>query len=100
MYRATHCEGAVPTRLHPSPEHVQVRWRHQEDWLNDYVMAVAIIGGNRRVAVHYVPLMLQESVRTWLKSPPKISVNSWLTARKFLSGTSPTTTSALAGHNS
>ena len=49
-----------------------------EDWLADYVTAVNIAGGNKRVAVRYVPLMLQGSARTWLNSLPKESVNSWL----------------------
>src|ERR1041385_616360 len=30
-----------------------------EDWLSDYLTAVRIAGGNRRVAVRYAPLMLQ-----------------------------------------
>ena len=49
-----------------------------EDWLADYVTAINIAGGNKRVAVRYVPLMLQGSARTWLNSLPKESVNSWL----------------------
>ena len=36
----------------------------QEEWLADYVTAVGIAGGNKRVVVHYVPLMLQGSSRT------------------------------------
>ena len=32
-----------------------------EDWLADYVTAFGIAGGNKRVAVRYVPLMLQGS---------------------------------------
>jgi hypothetical protein len=37
-----------------------------EDWLSDYVTAVDIAGGNKRTAVHYAPLMLIGSARTWL----------------------------------
>ena len=39
-----------------------------EDWLIDYSTAVSIANGNRRVAVKYVPLMLQGTARTWLNS--------------------------------
>jgi hypothetical protein len=35
-----------------------------EDWLSDYVTAVDIVGGNKRTAVHYTPLMLTGSSRT------------------------------------
>lgn len=48
------------------------------DWLADYVTAVAIAGGNRRVAVRYVPLMLLESTHIWLNSLPKASINTWI----------------------
>src|ERR1041384_3374258 len=48
-----------------------------EDWLFDYLTAVRIAGGNRRVAVRYAPLMLQGTARTWLNSLPKDSVNCW-----------------------
>src|SRR3954468_10424706 len=48
-----------------------------EDWLSDYLIAVPIAGGSRRVAVRYAPLMLHGSARTWLNSLPKDSVNCW-----------------------
>ena len=41
-------------------------------------MAVNIAGGNKRVAMRYVPLMLQGSARTWLNNLPPESINSWL----------------------
>ena len=44
----------------------------------DYSTAVDIAGGNKRVAVRYVPLMLQGSARTWLNSLPANSINAWL----------------------
>ena len=47
-----------------------------EDWLIDYSTAVRIASGNRRVAVKYVPLMLQGTTRTWLNSLKPYSVNS------------------------
>ena len=40
-----------------------------EDWLAHYDTVVNIVGGNKRVAVRYVPLMLQGLARTWLKQP-------------------------------
>jgi hypothetical protein len=43
-----------------------------EDWLSDYGTAVDIAGGNKRTAVHYVPLMLTGSARTWLNSLPTL----------------------------
>ncbi|MCY3297055.1 hypothetical protein ECD90_09085, partial [Acinetobacter pittii] len=49
-----------------------------EDWLIDYSSAVSIANGNRRVAVKYVPLMLQGMACTWLNSLKPHSVNSWL----------------------
>ena len=49
-----------------------------EDWLIDYSTAVSIANGNRRVAVKYVPLMLQGTARTWLNSLKPYSINSWL----------------------
>ena len=49
-----------------------------EDWLLDYSTAVRIANGNRRVAVKYVPLMLQGTARTWLNSLKPYSINSWL----------------------
>ena len=49
-----------------------------EDWLIDYSTAVSIANGNRRVAVKYVPLMLQGMARTWLNSLKPRSINSWL----------------------
>jgi hypothetical protein len=49
-----------------------------EDWLTDYATAVGIAGGNKRVAVRYVPLMLLGTARTWLNSLKANSINSWL----------------------
>jgi hypothetical protein len=48
-----------------------------EDWLSDYVIAIDIAGGNKRVAVRYTPLMLQGSARTWLNIMPALHINSW-----------------------
>jgi hypothetical protein len=48
-----------------------------EDWLSDYSISVNIVGGNKRVAVRYVPLMLTGSARTWLNSLPALQINSW-----------------------
>jgi hypothetical protein len=48
-----------------------------EDWLSDYVTAVDIAGGNKRIAVHYAPLMLTGSTWTWLNSLPALQINSW-----------------------
>ena len=44
----------------------------------DYSTAVSIANGNRRVAVKYVPLMLQGTTYTWLNNLKPYSVNSWL----------------------
>ena len=49
-----------------------------EDWLINYSTAVNIANNNKRVAVRYVPLMLQGSARTWLNSLKPRSINSWV----------------------
>ncbi|XP_020154640.1 uncharacterized protein [Aegilops tauschii subsp. strangulata] len=49
-----------------------------EDWLVDYSTAVSIANGNKRVAMKYVPLMLQGTARTWLNSLKPSSINSWV----------------------
>ena len=49
-----------------------------EDWLVDYSTAVNIANGNKRVAVKYVPLMLQGTARTWLNSLKPRNINSWV----------------------
>jgi hypothetical protein len=46
-------------------------------WLSDYGIAVDIAGGNKRLAVRYVPLMLQGSARTWLNSMSALRINLW-----------------------
>src|SRR3954465_8308512 len=48
-----------------------------EDWLVDYMTAVGIAGGSKRVAVRYAPLMLQGSARSWLNNLPPNSINCW-----------------------
>jgi hypothetical protein len=48
-----------------------------EDWLSDYAIAIDIAGSNKRLAVQYMPLMLQGSARTWLNSHPALQINSW-----------------------
>ena len=45
--------------------------------MTDYVTAIAITGGNKRVAVRYASLMLQGLARAWLNSPPAGSINTW-----------------------
>jgi hypothetical protein len=49
-----------------------------EDWLVDYSTAINIVGGNLRLAVRYVPLVLKGTARTWLNNLPKGSINTWL----------------------
>ena len=75
MLRASHQDGVLPERVHAPKGNGSAKL---EDWLADYVTAVGIAGGNKRVAVRYVPLMLQGSARTWLNNLPDESVNSWL----------------------
>ena len=47
-----------------------------DDWLVDYSTVVSIANGNKRIAVKYVPLMLQGTARTWLNSQKPRSINS------------------------
>ena len=49
-----------------------------EDWLIDYTTTIGIMGGNRRLAVRYAPLMLQGSASAWLNSLPAGSINAWV----------------------
>lgn len=49
-----------------------------EDWLEDYVTAVHVAGGNRRWAVRYVPQMLVGPDRIWLNNLPEGSINCWI----------------------
>ena len=49
-----------------------------QDWLNDYVTAVNVAGGNRRWAVRYVPQMLEGPARIWLNNLPPKSIQCWL----------------------
>ena len=49
-----------------------------EDWLENYVTAVDIAGGNRRWAVRYVPQMLEGAARLWLNNLPENSIDCWL----------------------
>ena len=49
-----------------------------EDWLTDYTTAIGITSANRRLAMRYAPLMLQESARTWLNNLPMGSINAWV----------------------
>src|SRR3954471_14770334 len=48
-----------------------------EDWLTDYMTAVGITAGSRRVAVLYDPMMLEGSALSWLNSLPSNNVNCW-----------------------
>jgi hypothetical protein len=48
-----------------------------EDWLSDYGTAVDIVGGNKRTAVRYAPLMLIGSARTCLNILLALQINSW-----------------------
>src|SRR3954467_15356631 len=48
------------------------------NWLVDYSTAVSIANGNKRVAMKYVPRMLQGTARTWLNSLKSRSINSWV----------------------
>ena len=45
-----------------------------EDWLDSYLLAVDIAGGNRRWAVRYVPQMLEGPARIWLNNLPENSI--------------------------
>ena len=48
-----------------------------EDWLNDYVSAVHIAGGNRRWAMRYIPRMLEGPARIWLNNLKRDSILGW-----------------------
>ena len=39
-----------------------------EDWINDYLTAVFVAGGDRNWAARYVPQMLEGTARIWLNN--------------------------------
>ena len=49
-----------------------------EDWLESYLLAVDIAGGNQRWAVRYVPQMLEGLARIWLNNLPENSIECWI----------------------
>ena len=49
-----------------------------DDWLNDYVSAVHIAGGNRHWAMRYIPRMLEGPARIWLNNLEAESIEGWL----------------------
>jgi hypothetical protein len=49
-----------------------------EDWLDDYVIAVCIAGGNRTWVVRYVPAMLEGAARVWLNNMPRGIIDCYL----------------------
>ena len=49
-----------------------------EDWLVDYCTAINIANDNKRVAVKYVPPMLQGTAQTWLNNFKPRNINSWV----------------------
>ena len=49
-----------------------------EDWLENYLIAVSIAGGNRRWAVRYVPQMLEGPARIWLNNLPENIIECWI----------------------
>ena len=71
MLRAPHLQRAFPEDLHPPCDAPKYDGSTKpEDWLSDYTTAVAIAGSNKRVVARYVPLMVKNSVCTWLNSLP------------------------------
>lgn len=63
-----------------------------DTWLTDYVVACNIGGGNERVAICNLPLMLEGSAWAWLNSLPEDNIHDWDDLRdaflKFFEGTS------------
>lgn len=48
-----------------------------DHWLNDYLTAVDMAGGNIGNAIRYVPLCLTELAHTWLNGLPPGSIHTW-----------------------
>ena len=77
MLRPPHPRRALPQRVLAPKRHAKYNGSVKpEDWLIDYSRAVSIANGNRRIAVNYVPLMLQGTAWTWLNSLKPYSINS------------------------
>ena len=53
-----------------------------EDWLDSYLLAVDIAGGNQRWAVRYIPQMLEGPARIWLNNLPENSIECWIDFEK------------------
>ena len=49
-----------------------------QDWLQDYIQAVDIAGGNRCWAIRYVPQVLEGAARMWLNNLPVHSISCWV----------------------
>ncbi|KAE8784726.1 Endoglucanase 3 [Hordeum vulgare] len=83
VLRAAHPQEAFSQGLHLGPRHPKyIGSTKHKDWLTYYTAAVGIAGGNKRVALHYAPLMLLGSARTWLNNLSADSVNGWLDFRE------------------
>ena len=48
-----------------------------EDWINDYLTAVFVAGGDRNWAARYVPQMLEGTARIWLNNLKPGSIRCW-----------------------
>ena len=74
-----HPRRALPQRVLAPQRHAQVQRLGEAGRLAHRLLhGDSIANGNRRVAVKYVPLMLQGTAHTWLNSLKPYSINSWL----------------------
>lgn len=51
-------------------------------WLQDYATAMNIQNASTLIATRYLPLMLENTARTWINNLPKNSINSWAEMKK------------------
>ena len=51
-------------------------------WLQDYATAMNIQNASTLIATRYLPLMLEDTARTWINNLPKNSINSWAEMKK------------------
>jgi hypothetical protein len=71
-----------------------------QDWLQDYLQAVDVAGGNRRWAIRYVPQVLEEQQESGGTICHLVASTAGLNSKKLSIAASPSLTSAQTGRSS
>jgi hypothetical protein len=51
-------------------------------WLEDYEMAMSIQNAREMIMTHYMPLMMKDVARTWIRGLPANIIHSWRDMRR------------------